>query len=217
MPRQLKSQKPYIEVFCEGESEQAYVDFLKKKFEDVAVIKHPKSTGIFEEADSKYKNDIRYKSNAEVTDEIWFFFDVETKDISKWDSRLKIINKLRKLRKKPNIKIRLLMTTGCIEYWLMLHYKMFAPSVQTESEKEKMLTMLMQKEPTYKKGDYSSTSKIAEKYPTAVKNAKKTVYNLLSEGLPGLDDTDERNEWLYKNCKTFSSVYEAIDFLESLG
>ena len=109
------------------------------------------------------------------------------------------------------------MTTGCIEYWLMLHYKMLAPSVQTESEKEKMLTMLMQKEPTYRKGDYSLTSKIAENYPTAVKNAKKTVYNLLSEGLPGLDDTDERNEWLYKNCKTFSSVYEAIDFLESLG
>ena len=47
------------------------------------------------------------------------------------------------------------MTTGCIEYWLMLHYKMLAPSVQTESEKEKMLTMLMQKEPTYRKGDCS--------------------------------------------------------------
>ena len=32
MPRQLKRKKPYIVVFCEGESEQAYTDFLKKEF-----------------------------------------------------------------------------------------------------------------------------------------------------------------------------------------
>ena len=66
MPRQFKSEKPFIEVFCEGESEQAYVSFLKKKFADVAVINCPKSTGLFEEADSKYRNDIRYKSKAEA-------------------------------------------------------------------------------------------------------------------------------------------------------
>ena len=45
MPRQLKRKKPYIVVFCEGESEQAYTDFLKK---DVASIKRPSSTGLFE-------------------------------------------------------------------------------------------------------------------------------------------------------------------------
>jgi hypothetical protein len=45
VPRQFKSEKPFIEVFCEGESEQAYVSFLKKKFADVAVINCPKSTG----------------------------------------------------------------------------------------------------------------------------------------------------------------------------
>ena len=28
-----------------------------------------------------------------VTDEIWFFFDVETKDIQKWDYRFKIIKR----------------------------------------------------------------------------------------------------------------------------
>ena len=39
MPRQLKRKKPYIIVFCEGESEQAYIDFLKKEFKDVAAIK----------------------------------------------------------------------------------------------------------------------------------------------------------------------------------
>ena len=38
MPRQLKTAKPYIVVFCEGESEQAYIDFIKKEFKDVASI-----------------------------------------------------------------------------------------------------------------------------------------------------------------------------------
>lgn len=31
MPRRTKREKPYIVVFCEGESEQAYTDFLKKE------------------------------------------------------------------------------------------------------------------------------------------------------------------------------------------
>lgn len=109
------------------------------------------------------------------------------------------------------------MTSGCIEYWLMLHYEMFAPPVQTEAEKKEMLTRLVRKEPTYQKGDFVSTAKIAEHYPTAVTNAKQTVSFLLQDGLPGLDDTDERNRWLCTSCLTFSTVYEAIDFLESLA
>lgn len=32
MSRSTKPAKPYIVVFCEGESEQAYTDFLRKEF-----------------------------------------------------------------------------------------------------------------------------------------------------------------------------------------
>lgn len=223
MPRQskrkFKQEKRYIVVFCEGESEQAYTDFLKKEFKDVVSIKRPSSpssTGLFEEADSKFKKDKLYRDYAEVTDEIWFFFDVETKDKEKWDSRLKIIKRLRSLRKKSGIKVRLLMTTGCIEYWFMLHYKMFTPSIQTVAEKERIIAELIEKVPDYQKGDFNSTFKIAQNYPEAVKNAKKILSNLIRDGLPGLEDTDERNWWLCKNCMTFSNVYEAIDYLTSL-
>lgn len=216
MPRRLKPEKPYIVVFCEGESEQAYTDFLKKRFKDVASIKRPSSTGLFEEADNKFKKDKAYRNYVEVTDEVWFFFDVETKDIPEWEGRLKIIKRLRSLRKKPGIKVRLLMTTGCVEYWFMLHYEMFAPPIQTVAEKERVIARLVAKVPDYKKGDTNSTSKIAENYPEAVKNAKKTLSNLLQDGLPGLEDTDERNGWLCKKCLTFSNVYEAIEFLSGL-
>ena len=150
------------------------------------------------------------------TYEIWFFFDVEEKDIDNWSKRLEIIKRLRRLRKKPQIRVRLLMTTGCIEYWLMLHYRLFAPPVLTVPEKEQMLRQVIKEEPTYKKGNYIATARIAQHYPTAVKNAGIVLQNLLKEGMPGLEDTDERNLWLCKNCRTFSTVQEAISFLESL-
>lgn len=216
MPRLTKPPKPYIVVFCEGESEQAYTAFLKKEFREVASIKCSRHTGLFEEADSKYKKDPSYRDYADVTDEIWFFFDVETKDISSWDARMKIIKRLRSLRKKEGIKVRLLMTTGCIEYWFVLHYEMYTPPIQTVAEKERVLTKLLMKEPHYKKGDEAITAKIGQNYPTAVQNAKQTVSNLLQQGLPCLEDTDERNRWLCQKCMTFSNVYEAIDYLSSL-
>ena len=216
MPRKVKSAKPLIYVFCEGESEQAYTDYLKKTFSDVAVLKRPPDTGLFEEADAKFSKSPKYKNSIDVTDEIWFFYDIEEKDIPKWNDRFTIIKKLRNLRKKQGIRVRLLMTSGCIEYWFMLHYKMFTPPIQTVAEKERIIAELIEKVPDYQKGDLHSTSKIAHNYPEAVKNSKRTLSNLLQDGLPSLDDTDERNYWLCRNCLTFSNVYEAIDFLTSL-
>ena len=95
MPRKVKPAKPLIYVFCEGESEQAYTDYLKKTFSDVAVLKRPPDTGLFEEAEAKFSKSPKYKNSIEVTDEIWFFYDVEEKDIPKWNDRLAIIKKLR--------------------------------------------------------------------------------------------------------------------------
>ena len=81
MARKLKKSKVSICVFCEGESEQAYTDFLKSKFQDLAVFKRPSSTGLFDDADNRFKKDPKYRDYADVIDEIWFFFDVEEKDI----------------------------------------------------------------------------------------------------------------------------------------
>ena len=218
-PTNTRREKSYIVVFCEGESEQAYIDFLKKQFKDVVSIRRVCAVNPFEEADRRFKKDKAYRDNAEVTDEIWFFFDVDLKDAAAWDSRQKIIKRLRNLgksRKKPEIRVRLLMTTGCIEYWLMLHYEMYAPPLQTVADKERVMNRLLTKEPAYKKGDTNVTAKIAKNYPTAVTNAKRTVFRLLQQGLPGLEDTDERNHWLCQKCLTFSNVYEAIEYLENL-
>lgn len=112
MPRRFKKAKPYIVVFCEGESEQVYIDFLRNRFKDSVVIKRHTATGLFEEAKACFEKNPTYRDKSDVTDEIWFFFDVETKDIPSWENRQKIIKELRRNRRRPNIKVRLLMTTG---------------------------------------------------------------------------------------------------------
>ena len=55
-----RSSKAVIRVFCEGESEQAYIDYLKKQFQDVAAIKYPRGTGLFETAKDKFSKDPKY-------------------------------------------------------------------------------------------------------------------------------------------------------------
>ncbi len=98
--RKFRPEKPLIYVFCEGESEQAYAKFLKERFADVAVLKIPSKIGLFPEAKRDFEKAPKYCNYAEVTDEIWFFFDVEAYDFEKWDGRWKIIEELRDLRKK---------------------------------------------------------------------------------------------------------------------
>lgn len=69
------------------------------------------------------------------------FYDVE-KDIPKWNDRFTIIKKLRKLRKKQGIRVRLLMTSGCIEYWFMLHYKYYTRNSLPFLKRKRLLMKL---------------------------------------------------------------------------
>lgn len=214
MPRQIGNVKPLIYVFWEGESEQAYTRFLKKEFRSVAEIKCAPKRGLFEYAKGSFRKNPSYKNNIEVIDEIWFFFDVEDNDIDKWDARWKDLKHLQKLRKKPNIKIRLLMTTACVEYWFLLHFQMAAPSLHTVSDKEHMLKELQKYVPAYKKGDETSIEKIASQYQTAVQNGARTLEQLSQDGLPSSEHPEARYRWLCQCSKTFTNVHEAIEFLE---
>lgn len=50
--------------------------------------------------------------------------------------------------------------------------------------------------PNYQKGDETAIRKIAAEYPKAVERGGRVLAALLDDGLPSLDDTDERNRWL---------------------
>lgn len=224
MGRRLQNAKKLIYIFCEGESEQEYAKCLKARFDDVAVLRipPPASSGLFLEAKDKFEKDIRLRSDAEVTDEIWFFFDAEDSDADKWEQRLKIVKHLRRLRKKPNIRVRLLMTSACVEYWFRLHFEMAVPSLHIDADKDRELHHLQKLVPGYFKGDPITIGQIAQNYAQAVQNGKQVLKRLEAEGMPlearkGANaDMDERDKWLHRNSHTFTTVQEAILFLESL-
>lgn len=90
-----------------------------------------------------------------------------------------------------------------------------APPTQTDADKKKLVEDVKKIIPTYRKGDKDSIWKIAPNYPTAIKYAQKRLQSI--KEIPCIEDTDERNHWLCKNCLTFSTVFEALDFLESLN
>ena len=48
VPRKMREERPLVYVFSEGESEQAYVDFLKEHFEENVRIMYHKGTGLFD-------------------------------------------------------------------------------------------------------------------------------------------------------------------------
>ena len=63
------------------------------------------------------------------------------------------------------------MTSGCIEYWFMLHYKYYTPKLITVPEKEKVINEVKKLIPTYVKRkfcgnreDCSQLSKSSRKF-----------------------------------------------------
>lgn len=211
---QNRKVKKVIYVFWEGESEEAYSKFLKNEFEDYAVIKCHREKGTFQKVYSSYKNDRKFKSMVEELDEIWIFFDTELEMGSQWREKQRYLDDIRKSRTNDNIKIRLLMTTGCVEYWLLLHYKKVAPNIAIPADKEKVMNELKKYESSYKKGDYKAISNIAKRYLYAIDNGKWTLERLKDDGLP--ENEIERDQWLFKGEHTFTTVHEAVLKLENL-
>lgn len=84
-------------------------------------------------------------------DEIWLVFDTEDELKGKRNEYYSIIKKLRKLNSQ--IKVRLLMTRGCIEYYFLLHYEKCAPAIHIPADKDKVIELLKKQCPKYKKGD----------------------------------------------------------------
>ena len=97
---------------------------------------------------------------------------------------------------------------------VLLHYKKICPSIQNVAEKENVMKMLLNECPGYTKGNPVMTRKIAENLNTAMINGDWVLEHI--EGLPTLEDNDVRNRWLYQSTLTFTTVQDAIKFLENL-
>ena len=115
------------------------------------------------------------------------------------------------------MNIRLLMTSGCVEYWFLLHYKKKGSPVITESEKDRVINELKSLVPSYEKGDQKSTCQIAENYKTAIKNSDSILCQVIRE--ENINDKKEldRNAQLFISQRAFSTVHEALNYLISIS
>ena len=216
MARAIKNRPPKkaIYVFWEGESEAAYTKYLRKAFEQSASITSHREKGTFATAKAYCRGNKVFQNNLSELDEIWFFFDTEIENGNQWDKNMKCVESILKAAKRSPVKIRLLMTSCCVEYWFLLHFERRAPAIITPTDKEKILQDVRNLVHGYKKGDYETTAAIARKYKDAIPNGRWTLERLKSDGLP--DDPTERDRWLFLGTRTFTTVHEALEMLEAL-
>lgn len=210
MARKIKKRErsSVIFVFWEGESEQEYFKFVKQEFQEKANVIIHKQKGLFSKAVAAFQKNPKYKAISEEVSEIWFVFDTEVELRVKWEEYLKDIRWLRKLNHE--IKVRLLMTKGCIEYFFLLHFEKCAPPIVLPSDKDKVQDRLKQYVPDYAKGDGNSILKIAERYEVVIENGEWSLLKVVGLNEIDLKNEDNKNKILFFKDSTFTNVHEVL-------
>ena len=161
--------KPNFFVFCEGETEIAYVKFLRSLYRaPIQVIPKKGKSNISEDDIERSKNDYVRTSQ----DKVFLMYDLDVDGI------------LEHLQKIADAE--LLVSNPCIELWFLLHYQEQKSAISSE----KCIQKLQKVSKKYKKGQLSEEVKnvLAEKMELAsqrakalseLKNPSTTVYRLL--------------------------------------
>ena len=163
--------KPNFFVFCEGETEMAYVKFLRSLYRaPIQVIPKKGKSNISEDFIVKSKNEYVQTDQ----DKVFLMYDLDVDGM------------LEQLQKIPNAE--LLVSNPCVELWFLLHYQ----EQKTEISSDKCIKKLQKFSNEYKKGILSEEEKtfLAEKKDLAIERAKNmigyqnpssTVYKLLEK------------------------------------
>ena len=166
-----KQMKPNFFVFCEGETEIAYVKFLRSLYRaPIQVIPKKGKSNISEDYIERSKNE--YVRTGQ--DRVFLMYDLDVDGM------------LEHLLKIPNAE--LLVSNPCIELWFLLHYQ----EQKVEITSGKCIQKLHKVTKGYRKGGLSEEEKkvLAENRELAVERAKKlaeyhnpstTVFKLLEK------------------------------------
>ena len=149
-----KQMKPNFFVFCECETEIAYVKFLRSLYRaPIQVIPKKGKSNISEEFIERSKNE--YVRTGQ--DKVFLMYDLDVDGI------------LEHLQKIPNAE--LLVSNPCIELWFLLHYQ----EQKLEISSDKCVQKYQKVSKGYKKGVLSEEEKkvLAENRELAVERAKK--------------------------------------------
>lgn len=148
--------KPNFFVFCEGETEIAYVKFLRSLYRvPIQVIPKKSKSNISEDYIEHSKNEyVRTEQ-----DKVFLMYDLDVDGV------------LENLQKIPNAE--LLVSNPCIELWFLLHYQ----EQKTEISSDKCVQKYQKVSKGYKKGVLSEEEKkvLSENKELAIERAKKLV------------------------------------------
>ena len=151
-----KQMKPNFFVFCEGETEIAYVKFLRSLYRaPIQVIVKKGKSNISEDYIERSQNEyVRTEQ-----DKVFLMYDLDVDGI------------LEQLQKIP--KAELIVSNPCVELWFLLHYQ----EQKTEISSDKCIKELQKISKEYKKGSLSEEEKdvLAKNKDQALERAKKLV------------------------------------------
>ena len=149
-----KQMKPNFFVFCEGETEMAYVKFLRSLYRaPIQVIVKKGKSNISEDYIEKSKNEyVRTEQ-----DKVFLMYDLDVDGM------------LEQLQKIPNAE--LLVSNPCVELWFLLHYQQQKTAISSDI----CIKKLQKFSKEYKKGTLSEDEKevLANNKELAVERAKK--------------------------------------------
>lgn len=161
---------PTFFVFCEGKTEAAYVDLLRRSFRvPVEIIARVSDSNISQPYIDRCKRE-RFTTQDDKT---FLMFDLDVPGI---------MEHLRKIKDAV-----LLLSNPCIEYWFVLHYK----DTNKEMSSAECLALLKGIEADYRKGTFSTVMKkvLLDAIEDAAKRAKsKEAYTNPSSTIHLLTD-----------------------------
>ncbi|MDR0605981.1 MAG: RloB family protein [Bacteroidales bacterium] len=148
-----KEIRPTFFVFCEGETEEAYIKYLRSLYRlPIEVVIKVKGSGINKQYIDRYKKN----KTTHPKDRTFLLYDYDVPEI---------IDKLKRIG-----KVNLIFSNPCFELWYLLHYR----SQIAELTSEECVSKLMGHIQNYRKGvlDNKLKDKLSENKNNAISRAK---------------------------------------------
>lgn len=149
-----KVMNPTFFVFCEGKTEAAYIDVLRRHFRiPIEIVARISDSNISQPYIDRCKRE-RFTTSEDKT---FLMFDLDVPGM---------LERLRKFKDAT-----LLLSNPCVEYWFLLHYK----EANTELSSAECVSRLKKLDNEYTKGKFSPSmeTKLIENLPEAIKRAMK--------------------------------------------